>query len=72
VRAVSFYYFHADGRCETLASARAGDRQAIMEAERSAKRKAMDIQSCCRGFDPHQPPHCPFKIKRFGVIHQSV
>lgn len=45
VRAVSYYYFHPDGRCETLASAKTGDRQAIMEAERSAKRKALDIQA---------------------------
>ncbi|MFD2271359.1 hypothetical protein ACFS07_10160 [Undibacterium arcticum] len=45
MRKVSFYYFHSDGRCETLASATTGDRQAIMEAERSAKRKALDIQA---------------------------
>jgi integrase len=43
-RKVSFYYQYADGTSETLASAPLGDRQAIMEAERTAKRKAMDIQ----------------------------
>ena len=43
-RKVSFYYQYPNGASETLASAALGDRQAIMEAERIAKRKAMDIQ----------------------------
>lgn len=43
-RKVSFYYQHKDGRSETLGSADLGDRQAINEAERTAKRKALDIQ----------------------------
>lgn len=41
---VSFYYQYPNGSSETLASAPLGDRQAIMEAERTAKRKALDIQ----------------------------
>jgi integrase len=41
---VSFYYQYPNGSSETLASAPLGDRQAIAEAERAAKRKAMDIQ----------------------------
>jgi integrase len=41
---VSFYYQYPNGSSETLATAALGDRQAIMEAERTAKRKAMDIQ----------------------------
>lgn len=44
VRKVSFYYQYPNGASETLAGAPLGDRQAIMEAERTAKRKAMDIQ----------------------------
>jgi integrase len=43
-RKVSFYYQYPNGASETLASAPWGDRQATMEAERTAKRKAMDIQ----------------------------
>jgi integrase len=43
-RKVSFYYQYPNGGSETLASAPLGDRQAIMDAERTAKRKAMDIQ----------------------------
>lgn len=43
-RKVSFYYQYPNGASETLATASLGDRQAIMEAERAAKRKAMDIQ----------------------------
>jgi hypothetical protein len=41
---VSFYYQYPNGSNETLASAPLGDRQAIMDAERDAKRKALDIQ----------------------------
>ncbi|RJF99074.1 hypothetical protein [Noviherbaspirillum saxi] len=41
---VSFYYQYPNGSSETLASAKLGDRQAIMQAERTAKRKALDIQ----------------------------
>lgn len=43
-RKVSFYYQYASGGSETLASAALGDRKAIAEAERIARRKAMDIQ----------------------------
>lgn len=43
-RKVSFYYQHVDKTTETLASAPLGDRQAIAEAERIARRKALDIQ----------------------------
>jgi integrase len=43
-RKVSFYYQHPDGKSETLASAPLGDRQAINEAENTAKRQAMDIR----------------------------
>ena len=43
-RMVSFYYQHPDNTNETLASAPAGDKQAIREAEVVAKRKAIDIQ----------------------------
>jgi integrase len=43
-RKVSFYYQHPDGTSETLATATLGDRQATIEAERTAKRKALDIQ----------------------------
>lgn len=41
---VSWYYQHPDGTSETLGSARLGDRKAIADAERGAKRKALDIQ----------------------------
>lgn len=41
---VSYYYLYPNGASETLASAPLGDRQAINEAERIAKRKALDIQ----------------------------
>ncbi|MBI3230982.1 MAG: hypothetical protein HYZ45_12645, partial [Burkholderiales bacterium] len=44
VKKVSFYYQHTDKTNETLASAPVGDKRAIAEAERTAKRKAMDIQ----------------------------
>lgn len=43
-RKVSFYYLFPDGRSETMASAPLGDRESIAEAERIAKRKALDIQ----------------------------
>jgi|APAra7269096714_1048519.scaffolds.fasta_scaffold00313_46 hypothetical protein len=43
-RKVSFYYQHVDKTTETLATAPLGDRQAIAEAERVARRKALDIQ----------------------------
>lgn len=43
-RKVSFYYQYPNGSSETLASAPLGDRQAINDAERTAKRKALDIQ----------------------------
>lgn len=42
-RTVSFYYQHRNGKNETLASAPAGNRTAINEAERKAKRLALDI-----------------------------
>jgi hypothetical protein len=45
VRKVSFYYQYPNGTNETLATAVLGNRQAIMEAERVAKRKALDIQN---------------------------
>lgn len=44
VKKVSFYYQYPNGASETLATAPLGDRQAINEAERTAKRKALDIQ----------------------------
>jgi hypothetical protein len=44
-RKVSFWYKHADGRTETLATAPCKDRAALAEAERAAKRKALDIQA---------------------------
>ena len=44
VRKVSFYYQYANGSSETFGSAPLGDRQAIAESERIAKRKALDIQ----------------------------
>lgn len=40
---VSYYYLYPNGASETLATAPLGDRQAIMEAERVAKRKHSDI-----------------------------
>jgi hypothetical protein len=43
-RKVSWYYQHPDGSSETVAVAMLGDRKAIIEAERTAKRKALDIQ----------------------------
>lgn len=43
-RKVSWYYQYPDNRSETLASAPLGDRKAIADADRSAKRKALDIQ----------------------------
>lgn len=43
-RKVSWYYQHPDNKSETLASATLGDRKAISHAERTAKRKALDIQ----------------------------
>lgn len=42
-RKVSFYYQYKDGTSETLAVADTGDRQAVSEADRKAKRLAMDI-----------------------------
>lgn len=45
VRKVSYWYKHPDGRSETLGAAPRGDRTAISAAERSAKRKALDIQA---------------------------
>jgi len=44
VKKVSYYYLYPNGASETLATAPRGDRQAINEAERTAKRKALDIQ----------------------------
>lgn len=44
VKKVSFYYQYPNGASETFATAPIGDRNAIAEAERDAKRKAMDIQ----------------------------
>lgn len=41
---VSFYYQYPNGSSETLATAPLGDRKAIAEAERTAKRKALDLQ----------------------------
>lgn len=43
VKKVSYYYQYSDGRSETLATAPIGDRQAISDAERKAKRLALDI-----------------------------
>ncbi|MFZ6774700.1 hypothetical protein ACO0LB_18520 [Undibacterium sp. SXout7W] len=42
-RKVSFYYQYPDGRNETLATANTGDRKAITDAEKKAKRLALDI-----------------------------
>jgi hypothetical protein len=44
VRKVAFYYQHPDGTSETLGVADTGDRKAIADAERTAMRKALDIQ----------------------------
>ncbi|MBN3848190.1 hypothetical protein G3N58_15320 [Paraburkholderia sp. Ac-20342] len=44
-RKISFWYKHPDGRSETLTSAKLGDRATIAAAERSAKRKALDMQA---------------------------
>jgi hypothetical protein len=44
-RKISFWYKYPDGRSETLTTAPRGDRAATAEAERSAKRKALDIQA---------------------------
>lgn len=44
-RKISFWYKYPDGRSETLTAAPRGDRSAIAVAERSAKRKALDIQT---------------------------
>src|SRR5256885_1481594 len=41
---VSFYYRYPNGSSEKVSSAPIGDRKAIAEAERIARRKAMDIQ----------------------------
>jgi site-specific recombinase XerD len=43
-RKISWYYQHPDNTSETLATATPGDRKAIADAERIAKRKALDIQ----------------------------
>lgn len=43
-RKVSFYYQYPDGSNETLASADAGDRAAVQRAERSAIRRARELQ----------------------------
>jgi integrase len=44
-RKISFWYKYPDGRSETLTTAPRGDRAEIAIAERSAKRKALDIQA---------------------------
>jgi len=44
VRKVSFWYKFPDGRSETFTTAPRGDRAAIHEAERLAKRRAVDVQ----------------------------
>ncbi len=44
VRKISYYYQYSDGKRETLTTAIVGDRGAIADAERIAKRKALDIQ----------------------------
>lgn len=44
-RKVSFWYKYPDGRSETFATATRGDRQGTANAERIAKRKALDIQA---------------------------
>lgn len=43
-RKVSFYYQHPDGSNETLASADASDRAGILRAERTAIRRARELQ----------------------------
>ncbi|SFX63605.1 hypothetical protein SAMN03097694_2687 [Janthinobacterium lividum] len=43
VRKISYYYQHPDGSSETLATALVGDRKGIADADRAAKRKALDI-----------------------------
>lgn len=43
VRKISYYYQHPDGSSETLATAVVGDRKGIADADRAAKRKALDI-----------------------------
>lgn len=43
-RKVSFYYQYPDGSNETLASADAGDRAAVQRAERTAMRRARELQ----------------------------
>ncbi|WP_446903058.1 site-specific integrase [Burkholderia sp. YIM B11467] len=45
VRKVSFWYKYPDGRSETFETAQRGDRAAILEAERRAKRRAVDVQA---------------------------
>ena len=44
-RKVSFWYKYPDGRSETFATTVRGDRQGTANAERIAKRKALDIQA---------------------------
>lgn len=44
VKKVSYYYQHIDNTSQTLATAPIGDRKALIEAERLAKRLALDIQ----------------------------
>jgi integrase len=44
VRKISFWYKFPDGRSETFTTAPRGDRAAIHEAERLAKRRAVDVQ----------------------------
>ncbi|AZP10931.1 site-specific integrase [Undibacterium parvum] len=43
MRKVSFYYQYSNGTSETLAVADIGDRQSITDAERTAKRRALNI-----------------------------
>lgn len=43
-RKISWYYQYPDNTSDTFATAPLGDRKAIADAERSAKRKALDIQ----------------------------
>lgn len=43
IRKVSYYYQYPNGTSETLAVAQTGDRHAIANAERTAKRRALDI-----------------------------
>lgn len=43
VKKISYYYQYPDGKSETLAVADIGDRKGIVEAERKAKRLALDI-----------------------------